>query len=127
MSVTRTAAPRWAAAGGDGDGVVELDELARFTAAWTSRWAREESAGEWDQRPVLWKLGTGRVPLDQVPPGIAIPPSLLNIFKEIERDLGLKPGESTTVAGYEFRFDSTRDIRGPNFDAVEGQVTSPAS
>jgi len=64
--------PRWAAAGGDGDGVVELDELARFTAAWTSRWAREESAGEWDQRPVLWKLGTGRVPLDQVPPGIAI-------------------------------------------------------
>jgi len=26
-----------------------------------------------------------------VPPGVAIPPSLLNIFKEIERDLGLPP------------------------------------
>lgn len=64
--------PRWAAAGGDGDGIVELDELARFTTAWTSRWARQESDGDWDQRPVLWKLGTGRVPLDKVPPGIAI-------------------------------------------------------
>lgn len=64
--------PRWAAAGGDGDGIVELDELARFTAAWTSRWARQESDGDWDQRPVLWKCGTGRVPLDKVPPGIAI-------------------------------------------------------
>lgn len=64
--------PRWGEAGGDGDGVVELDELARFTAAWTSAWARRESNGEFDQRPVLWRIGAGRVPLDNVPRGIPI-------------------------------------------------------
>jgi cytochrome c-type biogenesis protein CcmF len=42
---------------------------------------------------------------------------------KIERDLGLKPGESVNVAGYDFRFDSARDVRGPNFDAVEAEVT----
>ncbi len=42
---------------------------------------------------------------------------------KIERDLALKPGESTTVAGYDFRFGDTRDFKGPNFDAVEAEVT----
>lgn len=64
--------PRGGEAGGDGDGVVELDELARFTAAWTSAWARRESNGEFDQRPVLWRVGAGRVPLTEVPRGIPI-------------------------------------------------------
>jgi hypothetical protein len=64
--------PRWGEAGGDGDGVVELDELARFTAAWTSAWARRESNGEFDQRPVLWRMGSGRVPLTEIPRGIPI-------------------------------------------------------
>lgn len=50
--------------GGDGDGLVELHEMARFVAAWTSAWSRRESGGDFDQRPVLWKLGTGRVPLE---------------------------------------------------------------
>lgn len=62
----------WAAAGGDGDGIVELDELVRFTAACTSAWARRESNDEFDQRPVLWLMGKGRVSIDEIPRGIQI-------------------------------------------------------
>lgn len=58
--------------GGNGDGVVELDELVGFTAAWTSAWAMHESHAESNQCPVLWKVGTGRVPIDAVPRGIAL-------------------------------------------------------
>jgi cytochrome c-type biogenesis protein CcmF len=39
----------------------------------------------------------------------------------IERDLSLSPGESTEVQGYEFRFTGTRNVKGPNYDAVEGE------
>jgi hypothetical protein len=94
--------PRWGT-GGDGDGVVELDELARFTAAWTSAWARRESNGEFDQRPVLWRVGVGRVPLDQVPRGIPIvrvgrsvprpPPTALIRAAAADDSAGRKEGE----------------------------------
>jgi cytochrome c-type biogenesis protein CcmF len=40
----------------------------------------------------------------------------------IETDIALKPGESTTLKGYEFHFNSTRMVRGPNYDAVESEV-----
>jgi len=40
----------------------------------------------------------------------------------IETDIALKPGESTTLKGYEFHFDSTRFVNGPNYDAVESEV-----
>jgi cytochrome c-type biogenesis protein CcmF len=40
----------------------------------------------------------------------------------IERDASLMPGESHEIAGYEFRFDGTRDVEGPNESAVEGEV-----
>lgn len=59
---------RW---GGDGDRVVELDELVRFTAAWTNRFA-EQAGDATGQRPVLWRIGTGRVPFDEIPKGVAI-------------------------------------------------------
>ncbi|MFZ4733098.1 MAG: hypothetical protein ACOYK7_11230, partial [Pirellulales bacterium] len=55
--------------GGDGDGTVELDEVVRFTAAWTSAWAKKQ--GE-VQRPVIWKLGAGRVKFDDVPRNVPI-------------------------------------------------------
>ena len=34
-----------------------------------------------------------------------------------ERDVRMAPGDSVTVAGYEFRFMSLRPIKGPNFNA----------
>ncbi|RLS71871.1 MAG: carboxypeptidase regulatory-like domain-containing protein [Planctomycetota bacterium] len=60
------------AQGGDGDGTVELHELVGFTAAWTSAWALRESGSQWDQCPVLWRVGKGRVPIDAVPDGIPL-------------------------------------------------------
>ena len=40
----------------------------------------------------------------------------------IEKDIALKPGESVSMQGYDFAFNSTRMVQGPNFDAVEAEV-----
>lgn len=61
-------APPW----GDGNGVIELDELARFVTAATSAWAQQISGGRSNQRPVVWKVGVGRVQLQEIPPRIAV-------------------------------------------------------
>jgi len=42
---------------------------------------------------------------------------------EVERDLKMEPGDTTTIGGYVFRFDGTRDTRGPNYRAVRGTLT----
>jgi cytochrome c-type biogenesis protein CcmF len=41
---------------------------------------------------------------------------------KIEKDVALKPGTSFAIAGYEFRFVSAADVRGPNYDAVQAVV-----
>jgi cytochrome c-type biogenesis protein CcmF len=40
----------------------------------------------------------------------------------IEKDISLAPGESATIAGYEFRFLGVKDVAGPNYTAVEAEV-----
>jgi len=40
---------------------------------------------------------------------------------KIENDVALKPGDSTMVGGYTFKFVSQRDLAGPNYSAVEGE------
>ncbi len=57
---------------GDGDGVVELHELAPFVVAWTSEWARVTTGGRGLQRPIVWKLGVGRVAPGDIPRGIRL-------------------------------------------------------
>lgn len=57
---------------GDGDRVVELHELAPFVVAWTSEWSRRSSGGRAPQRPVVWKLGAGRVDLRDIPKNIRL-------------------------------------------------------
>ena len=57
---------------GDADGIVELDEIARYVEAWTGEWVRRTSGGRSRQRPVVWRLGKGRVPIEEIPTGIAI-------------------------------------------------------
>jgi cytochrome c-type biogenesis protein CcmF len=42
-------------------------------------------------------------------------------FKQ-ERDLSLRPGQSTEVAGFTFAMNSLRDVEGPNYQAVESEV-----
>jgi cytochrome c-type biogenesis protein CcmF len=41
---------------------------------------------------------------------------------KIEKDVALKPGGSFAIAGYDFRFVSAANVRGPNYDAVEARV-----
>jgi hypothetical protein len=57
---------------GDGDGLVELDEVTRFVTRWTSEWVRRASGGRHQQTPVLWKLGAGRVAADGAPPAVGL-------------------------------------------------------
>ncbi len=40
---------------------------------------------------------------------------------KIEKDLAMKPGDSTEIAGYTFAFRSLRNLNGPNYTAVEGE------
>jgi cytochrome c-type biogenesis protein CcmF len=40
----------------------------------------------------------------------------------IEKDIALRPGESVTMQGYQFDFKSTKQVQGPNFEAVESEV-----
>ncbi len=42
---------------------------------------------------------------------------------EIERDVTMSIGDSLAVRGYEFRFNGVREVRGPNYNAVRGDVT----
>jgi len=42
----------------------------------------------------------------------------------VEKDIKLLPGQSYTLGGYEFRLDGVRNVPGPNYRAVEGQVTA---
>jgi cytochrome c-type biogenesis protein CcmF len=39
-----------------------------------------------------------------------------------ESDLSLRPGQSTQLAGYDFKMISVRNVAGPNYDAVESEV-----
>src|SRR4029453_7892128 len=39
------------------------------------------------------------------------------------KDLSLWPGQSTEVAGFTFAMNSLRDVAGPNYQAVESEVT----
>jgi cytochrome c-type biogenesis protein CcmF len=41
---------------------------------------------------------------------------------EIERDVKMNMGDSTTVRGYTFNFRGTREIQGPNYMAVQGLI-----
>jgi cytochrome c-type biogenesis protein CcmF len=41
---------------------------------------------------------------------------------EVERDVKMTVGDSTTVKGYTFTFKGTSELEGPNYDAVRGLV-----
>jgi cytochrome c-type biogenesis protein CcmF len=42
---------------------------------------------------------------------------------EVERDMRMSPGDSTTVGGYNFRFDGLQEQPGPNYVAAVGHFT----
>jgi cytochrome c-type biogenesis protein CcmF len=39
-----------------------------------------------------------------------------------EADISLRPGEASVVSGYRFQLNSLRDVKGPNYDAVEAEI-----
>ena len=41
----------------------------------------------------------------------------------IEKDIGLRPGETVQIHDYSFRYDGARRVEGPNYSAVEAQFT----
>jgi cytochrome c-type biogenesis protein CcmF len=41
---------------------------------------------------------------------------------KVEKDVAMKPGQSFAIAGYDFKFVSASDVRGPNYDAVQGLI-----
>jgi len=41
---------------------------------------------------------------------------------KIEKDVALEPGGSFAIAGYDFKFVNATDVRGPNYDAVQGRI-----
>ena len=40
----------------------------------------------------------------------------------VEADRSLRPGEQVSVAGYDFELRSLRNVQGPNYQAIEGEV-----
>ncbi len=54
--------------------------------------------------------------------GVFVAGVLLVESTSIERDLALKPGESTEIRGFRFQFDGVAHREGPNFDADRGTV-----
>ena len=42
---------------------------------------------------------------------------------KIEKDVSMGPGDTATIAGYTFHFNSTNDARGPNYQAREAHVS----
>ena len=41
---------------------------------------------------------------------------------EVEQIVRLAPGDTATLAGYEFRFNGVRDVTGPNYRALQGEM-----
>jgi cytochrome c-type biogenesis protein CcmF len=42
---------------------------------------------------------------------------------EVERDVKMVPGDTVVVHGYTFKFNGVREVRGPNYNAAEGNFT----
>ena len=41
---------------------------------------------------------------------------------EVERDVRMKQGDTAELAGYTFRMEGFREVKGPNYDAAQGSV-----
>jgi len=51
----------------------------------------------------------------------AIGVSIVSAFN-VEADVSLRPGEQVSVGGYEFELRGLRNVDGPNYQAVEGEI-----
>jgi cytochrome c-type biogenesis protein CcmF len=51
----------------------------------------------------------------------AIGVTVVQTYK-IEKDIALKPGETVTLQNYDFRFNGTKQVEGPNYLAIQSEV-----
>ena len=51
----------------------------------------------------------------------AIGVTVVQTYK-IEKDIALKPGETVTLQGYDFHFNGTKQVEGPNYIAIQSEV-----
>jgi cytochrome c-type biogenesis protein CcmF len=90
----------------------------------------------------LWVAGAALIePIRRLRAGHSLPPAVIGmcvahfglaffvfgvtVLKSYdeERDLSLRPGESAQVGEYEFKLLGLQDVQGPNYQAVQGNVT----
>ena len=103
---------------GDANKVVELDEIAKYVEVWTGEWVRRSSGGRSRQRPVVWKLGKGRVPIDSLPKGIAIiRVAAKPVAKKTAAKDAAKDGEKAAPA---------TDVKPESAPAASGTPAAPA-
>ncbi|HEX7339219.1 MAG TPA: heme lyase CcmF/NrfE family subunit [Rhodanobacteraceae bacterium] len=48
---------------------------------------------------------------------------LLSESLSVQRDVRINPGQSQDAGGYAFRFDGVKNIKGPNWTAIQGTIT----
>jgi cytochrome c-type biogenesis protein CcmF len=82
--------------------------------------------GGWRRLPThLGQLGRARWGMSVAHAGVAVFIIGVTMVKsyEVEKDVRMHVGETLTLAGYQFRFEGTRDVTGPNYQAVQAGVS----
>jgi len=86
-------------------------------------------AASWDSVQKLWgkgpKLTQSMIAMQVAHIGIGLTVIGITVTSSysIETDHAVKPGESVEVAGYEYKFETVTQVRGPNYDAIQGAFT----
>ena len=78
-----------------------------------------------------WRRADGAVRIGRAALGMSIAHFGVGLFVlgvtivssfSVEADRSLRPGEQVSVAGYDFELRSLRNVQGPNYQAIEGEV-----
>jgi len=83
-------------------------------------------AAAWDPLQKLWGKGPRLtrsmigMQLAHVGLGLTVIGIVVTSSYSLETDNAIKPGESVEVAGYDYQFERIGQVRGPNYDAVQG-------
>jgi len=93
-------------------GVVQLRERVRNTTSSASAWARLATTPRAYYGMLLAHLGVAV---------FVVGVTLVKGY-ESERDVRMQPGDTTKLAGYVFRFDGIRDVKGPNYIAARAEI-----
>jgi len=95
--------------------------LGLTAAAWVILSSLYEPWQRWRKKQSLSRSVLGMT-LAHIGVGVfAIGVTVVQTYK-IEKDIALQPGATVELEGYTFQFNGTREVKGPNYDAVEAEV-----